>query len=172
VFWTFDAAPAIVVKLAPAGSDRPAAPDPTCIALDRRRAGDGLHLRLAGGLQVLVPSGLGPQAAIAALLPLDDRFEARAVAAARLYALLAGSAGPRMGPISRDRRLRLRRMLRALDARAQGASYREIAEHVLGARFTDSLAWRTSPARDAAIRLWRSGLNYARGGYLALLRRR
>jgi hypothetical protein len=62
-------------------------------------------------------------------------------------------------------------MLRALDGRATAASYREIARDVLGA-MVDPSSWRTSSARDVAIRLCRAGRRLAEGGYLMLLRRR
>jgi hypothetical protein len=63
-------------------------------------------------------------------------------------------------------------MLRALDGRAAEASYREVADVVLGERFEDSMSWRTSSARDVAIRLCRGAAKLMREGYLTLLRRR
>ena len=104
-------------------------------------------------------------------MPLDDNFAARVAAAAALHRLLA-SASPPADPLSFQRRRRFKRMLRALDGRAVGASYRDISAHVLGEAFTDSSAWRTSAVRDVAIRLCRGAVRLVRGGYLALLQKK
>ena len=88
-----------------------------------------------------------------------------------LYLTLKTGARPGAG-LSAERRQRLKRMLRALDGRQVGASYREIAEQILDMNVADVPAWRTSSARDVAIRLCRGAARLMRGGYLALLRRR
>jgi hypothetical protein len=108
---------------------------------------------------------------MAAVLPLDEDFAVRLAAAARLHASLKSGARPALRLLA-HRRLRFKRMLRALDGRAADGSYRDIAQHILSEDVTDSSAWRTAPARDVAIRLCRAATRLMRGGYLALLRRR
>ena len=136
-----------------------------------RAADDGVHLRLQGGLQVLLTIGAEATVALAAVLPLDDDFAVRLVAAEALHRLLTAGARP-PDPLSSQRRRRLKRMLRALDGHRSGASYRDVAEHVLGETLGDSSAWRTSAVRDVAIRLCRGAIRLMRGGYLSLLRKR
>lgn len=171
VFWRPEIAPAVVVRLAPAPSDSPLAMSLAGFDAERRSAEDGLHLRLAVGPQILLPADADPASPMAAVLPLDDRFLLRSAAAQRLYRTLR-SGSPPADRLSVTSRARLRRILRAIDARAAGAHYREVAEHILGVRVTDSATWRASSARDVAIRLCRAGARLVRGGYLALLRRR
>ncbi len=171
VFWRPEIAPAVVVRLAPAPADSPRAVSLIAVAAGQREAEDGLHLRLALGPQLFLPVGVDLAAPTAAVLPLDERFSVRLAAAARLYrSLMSGAQSP--DGLRAQRRFRLKRMLRALDGRGAGASYREIAQHVVGADVTDSAAWRTAPARDVVIRLCRAATRLMRGGYLALLRRR
>jgi hypothetical protein len=141
------------------------------LAAERRMAQDGLHLRLALGPQLLLPAGADPAAPMAVVLPLDEDFAVHLAAAARLHAGLKSGARSADRPPA-NRRLRFKRMLRALDGRGAGASYRDIAVQILGADVTDSSAWRTAPARDVAIRLCRAATRLMRGGYLTLLRRR
>ena len=68
-------------------------------------------------------------------LPLDRDFEFRAHAARRLWRALNGRPpGPPFHVFSVQRRRRLALALRALDARMDGGTYREIAEVLFGAR--------------------------------------
>jgi len=171
VFWRPEIAPAVVVRLAPAPADSPQAVSLIGVAAEQREAEEGLHLRLAHGPQVFLPAGVDRAAPMAAVLPLDERFSVRLAAAARLYRnLMSGALSP--DRLRAQRRLRFKRMLRALDGRGTGASYRDIAVHILGTDVADTAAWRTSSSRDVAIRLCRGGARLMRGGYLMLLRRR
>lgn len=138
---------------------------------EARSAEEGVHLLLRGGLQVLLSPGIDTTGPLAAILPLDGDFPARLAAADALHRLLTSASSP-SDPLSFQRRRRLKRMLRALDGRAAGATYREVTGHVLGEAFTDSSAWRTSAVRDVAIRLCRGAVRLVRGGYLALLRKK
>ena len=171
VFWRPEIAPAVVVRLAPAPADSPHALRLIGLAAEQRAAEEGLHLRLALGPQLFLPAGADPAAPMAAVLPLDEDFAVRLAVAARLYAILKSGIRPAVR-LPAHRRLRFKRMLRALDGRGVGASYRDIAQHILSADVTDSSGWRTAPARDVAIRLCRAATRLMRGGYLALLRRR
>ncbi len=171
VFWRPEIAPAVVVRLAPAPPEGLRGLSLAGVKLDQRTAEDGLFLRLALGPQLVLPAGADLTTPMAAVLTMDEHFSVRSAAAFRLYATLKSGAQP-SNRLSTERRRRLRRMLRALDGREGGASYRDIAEHVLGERIADSATWRRSSARDVAIRLCRVGERLVRGGYLALLRRR
>ncbi|MGH7025573.1 MAG: DUF2285 domain-containing protein [Caulobacteraceae bacterium] len=171
VYWRPEIAPAVVVRLAPAGPDAGRSLSLTDLDGRWRSADDGLHLKLAGGPQLLIEPGAGPDQALAAILPLDEHFAVRLAAVKALHeALKGGAAGA--GRLTRQGRRRLKNMLRAIDGRGAGASYRDIAEHLLSVRVVDSATWRSSAARDVAIRLCRGGARLIRGGYLALLRKR
>jgi hypothetical protein len=170
IYWRPEIAPAVVVRLAPAPPDSPYAFSLVGFDAEHRTAEDGLHMRLALGPQLLLPAGVDLTAPMAVVLSLDDRFAVRSAAARRFFVTLNNGAPP-MQRLSAVRRLRLKRMLRALDGRESGASYRDIAEHILGVRIADSAGWRVSSARDVAMRLCRAGGRLAQSGYLALLRR-
>ena len=136
-----------------------------------RRAEEGAYVLLQDGLQVLLDPAADITGPLAVTLPLDGDFPARLAAADALQRLLI-SASRHADPLSFQRRRRLKRMLRALDGRAAGATYREVAVHVLGEVITDSSTWRTSAVRDVAIRLCRGAVQLVRGGYLTLLRKK
>lgn len=62
-------------------------------------------------------------------------------------------------------------MLRALDGRLAGVSYRTLAQSLFErARIPTGASWKTHELRDRTIRLARAGLDLMRGGYLGLLR--
>jgi hypothetical protein len=104
-------------------------------------------------------------------LQLDRDFEFRAHAARRLWrAPNDRPAGPPMHVFSAQRRRRLALALRALDARIDGSTYREIAEVLFGARQIPDRAWKTHDLRNRTIRLVQTGFALMRGGYRALLR--
>jgi hypothetical protein len=171
VFWRPEIAPAVVVPLVPAPPDSPYALSLAGFEGELRTAEEGVFLRLALGPQLILPVGADLTAPMAAVLPLDEHFAVRGAAAIRLYATLRSGIPP-SNRLSAERRRRLKCMLRALDGREDGASYRDIAEHILGVRIADSATWRRSSARDVAVRLCRIGARLVRDGYLALLRRR
>jgi Uncharacterized conserved protein (DUF2285) len=104
-------------------------------------------------------------------LPFDRDFEVRAHAARRLWrALNDRPAGPPLHVFSAQRRRRLTLALRALDARMDGSTYREIAEVLFGARQIPERAWKTHDLRNRTIRLVQTGFALMRGGYRSLLR--
>lgn len=109
--------------------------------------------------------------AYAVELPFDRDFEFRADAGRRLWRALNGRpAGAPMHALSAPRRRRLALALRALDARLDGSSYREIAEVLFGSGRIPEHGWRTHDLRNRTIRLVQSGFALMRGGYRALLR--
>jgi hypothetical protein len=104
------------------------------------------------------------------LLPLDQFFEIRMMAAIRLWRGLAGrSPGPNPADLSKARRDRLILALRALDARLDDATYREIASVLFGAGDLPERGWKSHDLRDRTIRLARFGFALMRGGYRRLL---
>ncbi|MGF6312068.1 MULTISPECIES: DUF2285 domain-containing protein [unclassified Bradyrhizobium] len=103
-------------------------------------------------------------------LQLDRDFEFRAHAARRLWRTLNDRPpGPPLHMFSAQRR-RLALALRALDARMDGNTYREIAEILFSAGQIPERAWKTHDLRDRTIRLVQTGFALMRGGYRALLR--
>ena len=69
-------------------------------------------------------------------------------------------------PQTRDRHILI---LRALDAKLTGASYRVIAEALLGFHGQSKSDWEVSPLKNTVRRLVADGLFYMRGGYRELL---
>nr|WP_258366123.1 DUF2285 domain-containing protein [Komagataeibacter rhaeticus] len=103
------------------------------------------------------------------ILPLDKLLELRAEAVLRLWRALVGRSGGKRGrdfpQQTRDRHIL---MLRALDGRAAGASYRKLAEVLL--RFRGRKAdWDNDPRKNQIRRLVADGRYYVRGGYRELL---
>jgi hypothetical protein len=139
-----------------------------------RQASDGWHVLLRirnieHRLWLREPPAAG--APYAAELLFDANFDIRAHAARRLWLMLNGRpAGPAYHELSPQRRQRLALALRALDARAEGNSYRTIAEGLFGANRIPERAWKTHDLRNRTVRLVKTGLALMRGGYRALLR--
>lgn len=106
----------------------------------------------------------------AVVLPLDRLFEIRARTAVRLWRALSGVApGADPAALSQQRQARLLEALRALDARQDGASYREIADVLFGRRPITSSSWKTHSLRDRIIRIVRLGETLMRCDYRRLL---
>ena len=104
------------------------------------------------------------------LLPLDRLFDLRAAAALRLWrALTRRAPGRDPATLPAPRRDRLALALRALDARLDGASYREIATALFGAARMPVRGWKTHDLRDRTVRLARFGFAMMQGGYRRLL---
>jgi len=141
------------------------------LSLDSSLAADGAqHLveRRGAVLRVHIDeAGAEPPAV---LLPLDQLFEIRATAAIRLWRGLTGrNPGPNPAALPKARRDRLILALRALDARLEDASYREIAGALFGAGDASERGWKIHDLRDRTIRLVRFGLGMMQGGYRRLL---
>jgi hypothetical protein len=104
------------------------------------------------------------------LLPLDRLFDIRAAAALRLWRTLRGrTPGPDPARLPAPRRDRLVLALRALDARLDQASYREIAAALFGAARMPKSGWKTHDLRDRTVRLTRLGFAMMQGAYRRLL---
>jgi hypothetical protein len=139
-----------------------------------RQGPDGWHVVLnLRGVEHRVWFKEAPVVAVtyAVELPFDRDFEFRADAGRRLWRALNGRPpGAPLHALSESRRRRLALALRALDARMDGSTYREIAEVLFGAERISERDWRTHDLRNRTIRLVQSGFALMRGGYRALLR--
>jgi hypothetical protein len=123
---------------------------------------DRTSVVLIGGATATTP--------VAAVLPLDPNFPARADAARRLWQALAERPVSSADSLTPSRRQRLVLVLRALDAHLAREAYRSIAQGLFGERHVPSGAsWKTHDLRDRTIRLVRTGIHLMRGGYLKLL---
>lgn len=138
------------------------------------RAPEGRHVALsaAGGVsRALVVGGADDDAPLAAVVPLDGLAEERIDAALRLCRAVARGEPPAAPDrFTKQRRARLKLVLRALDAHLEGLGYRGIARRLFGGRVPDDAAWKTHSLRSFTIRLVAEGLALMRGGYLRLLR--
>lgn len=141
--------------------------------------GQTISDRISGPFQVELPGGRfdiclptgDDENALAVLVPLDDLTPDRLSALERFWAAITGRyvpPDPRMTP---QRRNRARQMLRAVDARSLGETYRAIAEVLYPEHETEPAAWVGSAIRETTIRLARDGMKLVRGGYRLLLRR-
>lgn len=104
------------------------------------------------------------------ILPFDKLLELRAEAVLRLWRALVGrSEGGQARDFPQQKRDRHILILRALDGRANGASYRKLAEALLGfcGRKAD---WESDPRKNQVRRLVADGRYYVHGGYRDLLR--
>ncbi|WP_025828234.1 DUF2285 domain-containing protein [Acetobacter okinawensis] len=103
------------------------------------------------------------------ILPLDKLLELRVEAGLRLWRALVGrSEGRRRHDFPQQTRDRHILMLRAFDGRADGASYRKLAEVLLGFRGRKA-DWENDPRKNQVRRLVADGRYYVRGGYRNLL---
>ena len=143
---------------------------------DLRLTADGWHAVLHFGdvahrlwMKVLPPAG----ACYVLELPMDSSFELRARAAQSLWRTMNGQPpDPPLSDIAMHRRQRFVLVLRALDARNAGLTYRAIAEGLFGRKRIPDRAWKTHDLRNRTIRLVQRGLALMRGGYRLLLRSR
>ena len=125
-----------------------------------------MWLRLVGGA-VLVAQRLEDDLPLGVLLPLDAHWPVRLAAADRLRAVLVGL--PVEPGITPQRRERLKRAIRAIDGRRDGASYRGVGEAFFGeARVADE-PWKTSALKAQVVRLARYGRMMIDRGYRRLL---
>ena len=140
-----------------------------------RQASSGTHVLLrtfTGDHQLWSAGPLSPGETVTAIVPIDANMAVRTDALLRFRRSLGSKVqAPRRA--LRDARLRrVRLSLRALDGRRAGASYRQIAEHLVGSMRIDDASWKTSCMRDTVIRLVRCGTSIMNGGYRRLIARK
>ncbi|WP_312162942.1 DUF2285 domain-containing protein [Phenylobacterium sp.] len=174
MFWTTQADLATVV-LAPSlwtgASDAERAL--TRRAAPGRASPEGRWLVRGAGrfaVHLLLLRGARTDEPLAAVTPFDTDAPARLAMAARAWRILRGAPERLDDQLTAQRRRRLSLCLRALDARASGASHREIAAALFGAHRLADLPWNSSALRDTTLRLARDGEALVAGGYRRLLR--
>lgn len=169
----------VILDAAPDGFETAAPVDP--------RALGALLADLAGveGRHVIVADAAGehrlwlrdptPGRPLAAVVPLDKDFLTRIASLLRFHRRLLGRAAgplPRGWPLTAYRLARLDQMLRALELRDEGATYRQIAAE-LGREDATKLSandWKMSASRSFVVRLVRDGIAMMNGDYRKLLR--
>ncbi len=172
VFWAPEIDPGLVllVPAPPLPGAGEAAPLPAIEIVAAGLDSDQPGIVAGSDLRVLISGGPAPDRMLAALVILDRHGAERLDAVARL--IRTSSTVPPDARLTRQRRCRLRQVLRALDGHCTGAAYRAIAEALFGLRRIAAFPWKTCPLRDTTIRLVRDGLALLRGGYRRLLRQR
>lgn len=169
VFWRPEVAPGVVVPLQEARLRSARALPAQASKAVSRRDEDGLHLRLASGLQLLLRGEARPESPLVVMLAFDEDFGLRVRAVEALERLWKGrSETP--SRLTAGQRARLARSLLALDGSLRHDSYRAIAEEIFDAPAPLSADFRTASVRDVTIRLVRSGRSLMSGGYLKLLK--
>lgn len=168
VFWRPDVAPGIVVPLTTGGGERHAIALPVPVG-PVRIAEEGLHMRLAAGLQLLLQGLERAEGPLVVMLEYDASFGVRVRAVEALHRAASGRS-PLQSRLTQAQRARLARCLVALDGRLRGDSYRAIAAALFGERAIADQPWRTASLRAATIRLVTAGKGLMEGGYLKLLR--
>jgi len=169
----------VILDTAPEGYDDAKAVDPLTLgALLADQAGiDGRHVVVAdtNGEHRLWLRDPTPGQPLAAIIPLDKDFVTRIASLLRFHRLVAGKRTgplPRGWPLTAYRMARLELMLRALDLRLGGATYREIAI-ALGkdeAARLSATEWKGSGVRSFVYRLVRDATAMMNGDYRKLLR--
>ncbi|VVT24634.1 DUF2285 domain-containing protein [Rhizobium sp. EC-SD404] len=171
VFWNPEEAPAVAQYIAPLPTDLQSSSLARLVQPPQTRSEAGLTWARLDDGTVLVGEvddlDLRP---LGILLPLDESWPIRLAAANGIYcALIERTADP---PLSRQRRDRLKRALRCVDAIASGASYRDVATAFFGTRRLQAEPWKTSSIKAQVVRLTAYGRKMVGGGYRELLRGR
>ncbi|GAA4482252.1 DUF2285 domain-containing protein [Gluconacetobacter asukensis] len=138
------------------------------IGVSADQTGDVLIQRSGALLRLhVVAAGMDMPSVV---LPFDALFEVRVQAALRLWRAMTGRRpGPNPATLSSERTRRLILALRALDGRAEGASYRDLACILPGGIDLSDRSWISHDARDRIKRLVQLGQGMVRGGYRRLL---
>ncbi len=171
VQWTPRALPRVIVlTTAPEHLADPQFRLVTAPLKDALAGGEGERwLRLGGSVHRVHIDNAGTGSP-AVLVPFDHLFDIRITAAIRLWRALSDrKPGRDPGALSAHRRKRLVLALRALDARLEDATYRDIAVALFGRDRLPRCGWKTHDLRDRTIRLTRLGFHLMKGGYRDLL---
>ncbi|WP_343060828.1 DUF2285 domain-containing protein [Aquamicrobium lusatiense] len=130
-----------------------------------------IRLVLRGEPHDVALIGVDDARPLGAFIIFDELTPDRLTAVERLWHAMFGKRVPPDPRLTPQRRQRARQMLRAIDARASGAIYRTVAEHLFPQHKIDAASWVGDPIRETTIRLARDGMKLVRGGYRTLLRR-
>lgn len=144
------------------------------------RALDGWHLvcRIGGSTHRLwwpAPELPAAGTALGFACDLDAYADACTAAALRFWRAMAGAGYARAPPRcprkpAAPKIVRCIAVLRALDGWLAGASYRALAQGLLGPEAPTPSAWKTSSRRGQIIRLVATGRRLMSGGYRDLLK--
>ncbi|MBO6636897.1 MAG: DUF2285 domain-containing protein [Roseitalea sp.] len=169
VFWRPDFAPAVVNLVAMVSDLGLQAASITEHVAERRTDEHGKSWALLPDGTVLVATSDAVDArSVGVLIPLDDHWPVRVAAAERLRRqVIERTADP---PITPQRRERLKRALRCIDGRRDGATYRAIATAFFGARRVAEEPWKTSSLKAQIARLAAYGRTLVVRGHEDLLR--
>jgi hypothetical protein len=140
-------------------------------------ASDGRHLIIDdpdGDHRLWLRTAPGAPMAMAMVLPLNDDFELRLGAAARLFRRLRGMSGGPMPPrlaVTAFQRLRLALLLNVFDRLGGGATKREIAQQLIypGLDPGSAAEWKASAERRRTHRLCDEAKAMVAAGYRRLL---
>lgn len=178
IFWLPDLLPdAFLLRPESARPDDPAAMpvDLTHLpSIDVRAVPDGTwhglwRIAEAAHQFWLVDAPATVKASYCVVLPLDTLIELRTEAVLRFWRALTGRPpAERTHDLPPQTRGRHTLILRALDGRDDGASYRKIAETLLDFHGTKA-DWEADPRKNQTRRLVADGRHYMRGGYRDLL---
>jgi len=136
-----------------------------------KKAQDGQHilLRKAGHTHQMF---LTPRAEITrqlhAVIPFDNSTTTRMIATSQLWRIIMNRQVMQFS-IHVQRRQKLIRSLRALDANLSGASHRQIAEELFSPSRQEAETWRVSSMRGCVRRLVETGTILMKHGYRDLL---
>jgi len=171
VFWNPADAPAVVHLVAPISPIGPPSIPLLQSAIDARVDEAGLHwCRLSNGAVIVQAVETPVDTPMGVIIPLDDDWSIRLAAAERLRNMLEGKTTD--PPLTAQRRGRVKRALRCIDARTDGASYRAVATAFFGARRVTEEPWKTSSLKAQIARLAAHGRMLVDQGYRMLLRGR
>ncbi|OAN63309.1 DUF2285 domain-containing protein [Sphingomonas sp. TDK1] len=130
-----------------------------------------IRIALRGELYDVALADVDDTRPLGAIVMFDELTPDRLTAIERLWHAVSGKRVPPDPRLTPQRRERAREMLRAVDARHAGVTYRTVAEQLFPAHKHDAKTWVESPIREATIRLVRDGMKLVHGGYRTLLRR-
>lgn len=173
IFWTPQIDPATLPFIAgpkPAGDISVRADDLKAHAIIEHDAGL-IRLALRGEPYDVTLADVDDARPLGAFIMFDELTPDRLTAVERLWHAVFGKRVPPDPRMTPQRRQRARQMLRVVDARASGAIYRVVAEHLFPQHKIDAASWVGDPIREITIRLARDGMKLVRGGYRTLLRR-
>ena len=120
--------------------------------------------------QIYIPEISDEHDLLHVVLPLNEFIDQRILYTKKLIRLIAGKPADK----TQNSGLRAKRLALALltiDALAQGATSRDIANVVYGSSRVAEEHWKTSPLHKSIIRLCRMGASMMRGEYCELLTR-
>jgi hypothetical protein len=175
IFWTPDADPAtILLTPSPITTANSPLTESFTVGGSSTPVSDGAHrILFAGGegFPIVILSEPAPGASLAAIILLDDDTPDRLAALTRFWTGLRRPPAPSDDRLTPQRRRRLQQMLRVVDGRHTGNTYRAIAEALFPKHRIDPASWAGDALRETTIRLARDGFKLVEGGYRTILRR-